>query len=100
VVPDLLKGGHKDAQPIRGAHAALAALQELWNMRHVGWEAVRNDVRVGLVKETKDCGNTSVSMGLASECLTLLCFTTQKKTRVTQFLQISTRDLIVILLGS
>lgn len=65
VVPQILKEEKIEEESTRGAHAALAALCELWYMKDPSWRAVRNEVMVGLIKETKDCGNTSVSMGLA-----------------------------------
>jgi hypothetical protein len=51
--------------PLAGLHAALSSLKALWFTKDPDWKAIRDKVQVGLVKETEDCGNTSVSMGLA-----------------------------------
>jgi len=58
--------GHKNFRIINAANVTLMALKELYYLQHPGWEKVRDHVHVGMYKETANCGNTSVSMGLAT----------------------------------
>lgn len=57
----------EDAGIFFAAHATLVALKNLWYMEDPEWCELRHHVQVGLVKETKDAGNTSVSMGVAAQ---------------------------------
>ena len=50
---------------VGGLKATLHLLKKLWNMPDPQWMAIRNTVCVGMVKDTKKHGNTSVSMGFA-----------------------------------
>lgn len=57
-----------DPGPSRALHGALACLKNLALMQQPVWQEVLEKVpiQVGLLKATSDCGNTSVSMGLAT----------------------------------
>jgi len=46
--------------------ATLWTLHGMWHSKNPRWRSVRNRFRVGIVKETNTCGNTSVSMGFAA----------------------------------
>lgn len=50
-----------------GLHCSLAFLSRLYlDLDHIpGWSEVKDKVIVSLIKDTSDCGNSSVSMGLA-----------------------------------
>lgn len=54
-----------DQEVTNGFQSMLAALKDLYYIPNERWLAVRDKVEVGLVKATRNCGNTSVSMGLA-----------------------------------
>lgn len=47
-------------------HGALGALMSVYMLEGEHWSYAREKVEIGLVKGTSDCGNSSVSMGLAS----------------------------------
>lgn len=48
-----------------GFQAAMQFLVAMWGLQHPGWQAVKTKCRISILKETPDCGNTSVSMGVA-----------------------------------
>lgn len=56
----------ENVESINGLHSILSALKDIYLMNIAGWREIRDRVQIGLLKETKDCGNTSVSMGLAT----------------------------------
>lgn len=51
--------------PAHALHATLMLLQKLYYLEHPRWKQLRDKVQLGLVKDTKQYGNTSVSMGAA-----------------------------------
>jgi hypothetical protein len=55
----------KDDVTVVALRASLQTLNGLWHMPDANWHSVRERVMLGMVKETKNHGNTSVSMGLA-----------------------------------
>jgi hypothetical protein len=56
-----------NVESINGLHACLCALKDIYYMPTAveRWTKIKDLVEVGLLKDTRDCGNTSVSMGLA-----------------------------------
>jgi hypothetical protein len=72
----------------------LSTLQRLYQQLTLPrWRALRKRVRVGLIKETRDFGNTSVSCGIAVEYFEKLAV--QKPDSLTQ-----TNDLLVLNCGT
>lgn len=57
---------HDDFRIVRAAKTTLETLKALYYMEDPGWHQVRDYVKVGMYKETESCGNTSVTMGLAT----------------------------------
>lgn len=54
----------KDPGPVAALHGALCCLKDLYCLGGGAW-AKDIPIQVGLIKATADCGNTSVSMGIA-----------------------------------
>lgn len=54
----------KDPGPVAALHGALCCLKDLYCLGGGAW-AKDLPIQVGLIKATSDCGNSSVSMGLA-----------------------------------
>ena len=48
-------------------HVTLKTLSELYNLDNERWREIRDLFQVGFIKETKEYGNTSVSMGVAAD---------------------------------
>jgi hypothetical protein len=67
VANDVVNPEFKDnVEKTLGLHVSLAFLAHLYGLDHIpGWSDVKDIVEVGLIKDTNDCGNSSVSMGLA-----------------------------------
>jgi len=74
LVSKTLQGANYDKSeegPLHGLDAALTLLKNLYLMQDESWVEVRDRITIGLIKDTADYGNTSVSMGAAamkSEC--------------------------------
>ncbi len=69
LVSDTLQEGkysEDDEGPLHALDAALTLLKNLYYLDDEKWRSVRDKVTIGLVKDTKDYGNTSVSMGAAA----------------------------------
>jgi hypothetical protein len=68
-VNQYLDKDHKDQEIANGFMAMLAALKDLYYMPDPRWHLLRDRIEIGLVKATRNCGNSSVSMGLAQAYL-------------------------------
>jgi len=55
----------ENQEPLTALAAALELLSVLYKLDDPRWLRIRDRVLIGLIKETKDYGNTSVSMGAA-----------------------------------
>lgn len=93
IVNNLLDGGvsQEDEGPVHALHATCLALKNLWYLHGIEskddpeWKTIRETVLLGLIKDTKKQGNTSVSMGAAK-----LKFDENKSTRRVGFLNCGT----------
>lgn len=65
--------------PMYALHGALMCLKNIYSIEDDSWKRVRDQVKVGIIKDTVSHGNTSVSMGAATlvfglENLPRVCF--------------------------
>ncbi len=55
----------QDDGPFFALYSTLKTLKALYNFNNANWHQIRDTVHIGLIKDTKEYGNTSVSMGAA-----------------------------------
>lgn len=68
IASSLLDAASTDTEaegPIHALNAAMSLLKDLWYLDDQTWLRLRHRVKIGVVKDTKLYGNTSVSMGAA-----------------------------------
>src|SRR5271165_4235469 len=58
--------GTCDAGPYYALDTALRTLKYLYFLRDPRWQEVCEKIQIGFIKDTKEYGNTSVSMGAAA----------------------------------
>src|SRR5579863_1442277 len=63
---DDIKNDNKNEGPIAALKGTLNLLELLWTLNSPNWNVLKQKIRIGLIKETKEYGNTSVSMGAAT----------------------------------
>ncbi len=63
LLPDTV--GEDMVGPVNGFKAALRLIHDLWFYPNAEWRRIREKVLIGIIKDTVDHGNTSVSMGAA-----------------------------------
>lgn len=65
MAPYLKDPGEYDEATVHALHATMVLLKNLYLYENQRWAGLRDRVCIGLVKDTKKYGNTSVSMGAA-----------------------------------